>query len=106
MRNGARKGSPAGAVCGDAVLSVWTGGFVAGDLRGIGQLRREAEASGNTGGAEEIDAGVREPASALGTIRDDIRAGAGEMPVDGSVVGIQEKVPVQKQAGEPGREHN
>ena len=55
---------------------------------GTGQLRREAEASWNSRGAEEVDAGVCEPASVLGAVPDAVRAGVGQMPVDGSVVGI------------------
>src|SRR5437879_5049115 len=95
-----------GAVRGDAVLPIWTGAFAAGDLRRIGQLRREAEAFGNFRGAEEIDLGVREPAPTVGAVPNGVRADAGQMPVDGVVFGIQEEVPVQEQAGESRREHD
>src|SRR5437899_2079652 len=68
-----------GAVRGDAVLPIWTGAFAAGDLRRIGQLRREAEAFGNFRGAEEIDLGVREPAPTVGAVPN----GVGELSDDG-----------------------
>ena len=103
---GAKGFSSWGPVCGDAVLPVWAGAFVAGDLRRIGQLRREAEASGDTRGTEEIDAGICKPAPAMGAVSDRVRAGADQMPVNGVVIGIQEEVQVQEQAGEPGLQHD
>src|SRR5688572_22856443 len=82
-----------GTVCGDAVLPIGSGAFVAGDLRRVGELRRQARASGHRG-PEAVLAGLCQRPPAVGAVPRGVLSAARALPRGGR----PEEVSVQEQA--------
>src|SRR5262249_23444125 len=90
-----------GSIRGNAVLPAWTSPEPAGDLRGIGELRREARPPRGRGSPGALDVGVRQRAPALAALRSDLLPAARSVPgADGAG---EEEVPFQEQTPFPGR---
>ena len=94
-----------GAVRSHAVLPGGAFELAARSLHGAGRLRIPAEASGPQRHAEEIDLGLCQRQSPVGTLPDGFHAAAGKMSGGGGGA-RPSQVPLQEQADEPGRQHH